>query len=312
MRKALIIGSEGQDGTLLKFLLRQKGYSIYGLGLNIVNALVDLDYYMQMDLSVDDFSILEEFIKAEKPDEIYYLAAFHNSSQESISGDFKFIKKAININYSAFIKVLELCRVFIPKVRIIYSSSSLIFSGTDQLIQDESTRIEPRCIYSITKAAAMEAAKYYRGEFNMFVSIGIMYNHESSLRNDKFLSKKIINQTRQWLNKEIDFIKIGDLSAATDWGYAPDYVEALWHILQLSKSDTFIVSSNNAHKVEDWFDVLFSHLRLNWRNVVIEDKSILKRNKPVLIGNNQKLLSTGWSPRVSFKEMVIKIYYNII
>jgi GDPmannose 4,6-dehydratase len=312
MSKALIIGSEGQDGTLLKLLLRQKGYAVYGVGRNAVNAAEELDGYIQIDLSEDDFSILEGVIKAEKPNEIYYVAAFHRSSQESGNDDFAFIEKSIKVNQVAFIRVLELCRVFNPAARIVYTSSSLIFSGTDRLVQDEATPIEPRCVYSMTKSAAMDAAKYYRGEFNMFVSVGIMYNHESSLRNDKFLSKKVVNQTRQWFNKEIDIIKVGDLSAVTDWGYAPDYVEALWHILQLSTSDTFIISSNNAHKVQDWFDVLFHYLQADWRQAVTEDKSILIRDKPVLIGNNQKLLSTGWRPRVTFEEMVLRIYNNTI
>ena len=312
MRKALIVGSEGQDGTLLKLLLRKKGYAVYGLGRSTVNAAIELDGYIQLDLSGDDFSILEDFIKAEKPDEIYYVAAFHRSSQETGNDDFTFIQKSIKVNQVAFIRVLELCRVFNPASSIVYTSSSLIFSGTDQLIQDETTPVEPRCLYSMTKCAAMDAAKYYRGAFSMFISVGIMYNHESSLRSDKFLSKNIVNQTRQWFNKEIDIIKVGDLSAVTDWGYAPDYSEALWHILQLSTPDCFIISSNNAHKVEDWFDVLFQHLSSDWRQAVIEDKSILIRAKPLLIGNNQKLLSTGWRPRVTFEEMVLRIYNNTI
>jgi GDPmannose 4,6-dehydratase len=312
MKKALIVGSEGQDGTLLKLLLREKGYAIYGVGRKITSASEQMDGYFSMDLSGVDFSVLQEFIKVEKPNEIYYVAAFHRSSQESGNGDFSYIEKSISINQLAFVKVLELCRIYNPTTRIVYTSSSLIYSGTKQLIQDETTPVEPRCIYSLTKCAAMEAANYFRGAFNMFISVGIMYNHESSLRNENFLSKKIVNQTRQWFNKEIDVIKIGDLSAVTDWGYAPDYVEALWHILQLPAADTFIISSNNAHKVEDWFDVLFTHLGSNWRQAVIEDKSILSRDKPVLIGNNQKILSTGWAPRVTFKEMVLKIYNNTI
>ena len=312
MSKALIIGSEGQDGTLLKHLLRSKGYSVYGLGRSAAYASEELDGYIQMDLAGDEFSNLEEFVKSEKPNEIYYVAAFHRSSQESGNDDFEFIEKSIKVNQLSFIRVLELCRLYNPKVRIAYTSSSLIFSGTNRLVQDEATPVEPRCVYSMTKSAAMEAAKYYRAEFNLFVSVGIMYNHESYLRNDNFLSKKIINQTRQWFNKEISHVKVGNLTSVTDWGYAPDYVAALWHILQLSTPDTFIISSNSAHQVKDWFDVLFHHLQADWSQAVIEDKSILIREKPVLIGNNQKLLSTGWRPQVTFEEMVLKIYNNII
>ena len=156
----------------------------------------------------------------------------------------------------------------------------------------------------------MEAAKYYREVHNIFVSIGIMYNHESMYRGDNFLSKKIINDTKRLINKEIDTIKIGNLLSITDWGYAPDYVDAMWYILQLSKPDVFVVSSGIGHKVQDWFEVLFSYLNMDWRKHVVEDQSFIIREKPILIGDNSKLLSTNWKPKVNFEEMIIKIYNN--
>jgi GDPmannose 4,6-dehydratase len=158
----------------------------------------------------------------------------------------------------------------------------------------------------------MEAAAFYCMKYNMFISIGIMYNHESALRDDKFLSKTIINQTRKWYNNEINCIRVGSLTTATDWGYAPDYVNALWHILQLPNPGTYIISSNVAHNVGDWFDVLFGYLNADWKQIVVEDSSLLKREKPVLIGDNQKLISTGWHAKVTFEEMIIRIYNNVI
>lgn len=311
MRRALIVGSEGQDGTLLKQFLRQKNYQVFGIGRNDSFG-EDLDDKFTFDLSVFEYDLLQKFIIKCRPDEIYYVAAFHHSSQQISNEDFGFIERSLRVNQVAFIHVMETCRIHLPSARIIYTSSSLIFSGSDCGLQNELTVTQPRCVYSISKCAAMEAAKYYRAAHGLFVSVAIMYNHESALRGDQFLSKRIINQTKLLLEKQIDVIHVGQLSAITDWGYAPDYVEALWHILQLEVPDVFIVSSGKGHMVQDWFEVLFGYLKMDWKQHVQEDPSLMIRRKGVLIGDNAKLLATGWKPKVSFDEMVIRIYKNIL
>lgn len=313
MRSALIIGSEGQDGTLLKRLLIRKNYKVWGLGRNNCNTLSDLAGYIQFDLAVEDYTLLLEFIKIHQPDEIYYVSAFHHSSQEIHSGNsYDFISKSVKVNQTGFIKILEIIKNHSLHSKVFYTSSSLIFSGTSHPVQTEETVPEPRCIYSVTKCGAMEAAKYYRSEHGVFVSVGIMYNHESVLRKDHFLSKKIINESRLLKENKISSIEIGDLAATTDWGYAPDYVEAMWHLLQQEIPGVFIISSGKAHTVQNWFEVLFHYLNLGWKQYVKENPSMILRKKPVRIGDNSKLLSTGWKPKVSFEEMVIKMYNNII
>lgn len=309
MRKALIIGSEGQDGRLLNLLLTTKGYEVWGIGRQISHST----NYLSFDLATDNFSIIEDLIVKQKPNEIYYVAAFHQSSQEDNNArNFDFIERSINVNQTGFMRIMEICRKHHPEVKIMYTSSSLIFSGAKKQIQNEDTPHESRCIYSVSKCAAMEAAKFYRANYNLFVSIGIMYNHESVFRKDYFLSKKIINETKKLVENKVTSITIGDLSAITDWGYAPDYVEAMWHILQLNKSDEYIISSGKGHKVGDWFEVLFKYLNKDWKQFVKEDPSFIIRKKPVLIGDNSKLLATGWKPKVNFEEMVIRIYNNSI
>jgi GDPmannose 4,6-dehydratase len=309
MRKALIIGSAGQDGRLLRKLLEQKKYEVWGLGRSQPK---DPQYDIQFDLAYDDFGTLADFIRSKKPDEIYYVAAFHHSSQEVLQSKDNLIARSVAVNQLAFIELLEICRRYHPMAKVIYTSSSLIFAGCGIPVQSEFTPTEPRCIYSVTKCAAMDAAKYYKGTHHLYVSVAIMYNHESKLRKETFLSKIIVDETRRLVNGEIDQIAIGDLSAVTDWGYAPDYVQAMWHILQLQSPDTFIVSTGIGHKVQDWFDVLFQHLDLDWRDSVVEDKTIVSRKKPVLIGDNSKLLNTGWSPETSFEDMVIRIYNDVL
>lgn len=306
MQRALIIGSEGQDGQLLKRFLSAKSYEVWGLGKPVVAKANNL---LGMDLLNDDYSMLEEFIRIQKPDEIYYVAAFHQSSQENNRAtDFSFIDNSVKVNQTGFMRVLETCKTFHPKARIFYTSSSLIYSGCGSEYQHEDTMPAPRCIYSVTKCAAMAAAEFYRNTHQMFVSVGIMYNHESHLRRDYFLSKKIVNETRELMEGKREVITVGDLDAVTDWGYAPDYVKAMWHILKQAQPGNYIISSGIPHNVKDWFEVLFKHLNKDWKQFVREDKTMIVRKKPVLIGKNEKLLATGWQPEVSFDEMVIRMY----
>lgn len=307
--KALIIGANGQDGRLLNLLLESKNYEIYNVSSS---SNTDFKNYLQFNLATSNFDELNNFILKIKPQEIYYVAAYHHSSIQSKSTNFDFINKSIQVNQLGFINIMELCKSSLPLTKIIYTSSSLIFSGAKNQIQTEETTTEPRCIYSITKSAASEAAKYYRNEFNLFVSIGIMYNHESIYRKDYFLSKKIVTEVREIIDKKRDKIIIGSLTSETDWGYAPDYVEALWLILQQENPDNYIVASSNKHIVKDWFLVLSNYLNTNLLSYVEENPSLIQRKKPVLIGNNSKLKAIGWKAKTSFEEMVIKMYNNVI
>lgn len=305
--KALIIGANGQDGRLLNLFLEARNYEVFNVSSSINE---DFKNYFQFNLATSDFSKLNNLVLEVRPDEIYYIAAYHHSSIQDRVTDFEFINKSIQVNQLGFINIMELCKSNLPDAKIVYTSSSLIFSGTKNQIQTELTITEPRCIYSITKCAASEAAKYYRNEFNLFVSIGIMYNHESIYRKDYFISKKIITEVREIVNKTRKKIIIGSLTSETDWGYALDYVEALWLMLQQKRSDNYIVASSNKHSVKDWFLILSNYLNIDFLNYVEEDPSMIKRTKPVLIGDNSKLKSIGWQQRTSFEEMVIKMYNN--
>jgi len=310
-KKALIIGSEGQDGRLLSALLTDRKYCVFGLSRSKSNG--STAHFMHFDLTQDDFTPLLELIRIEKFDELYYIAAFHHSSQQSSSAvDLTFIDLNFRTNLTAFGKTLEILKEFSPPTRVFYASSSLIYSNSGEQVQNESTIPQPNCYYSIAKAAAMQVAKHYRKNHALFVSTGILYNHESILRKEQFLSKKIILDTHRLLRKEIAQIQVGDLEAITDWGYAPDYVEAMHHILQLNTSDDFIISSGVPHKVKDWFEIIFSNLNLKWQDYVVENKSLVQRKKPVLIGDNSKLKATGWEPKVSFEEMLDRMFNNRI
>lgn len=310
MKKALVIGSEGQDGKLLCLFLKNKKYDVWGLGRHAKNADSLTPNYIQFDLREYDSSAYEKIINNDY-DEVYYLAAFHQSSVGDANiGEEDFFKLSFDINLHAFVKVLSIIHKFSLRTKVFYASSSLIFSGVNERVQSESTIPSPVCLYSISKATAGHIADLYKEKYGLYVAVGILYNHESIYRPPHFLSKKIANDVRDLLENKISEIVIADLNAETDWGYALDYVEAMWHILQLDKPDKFIISSGESHKVSDWFDVISGNLKVNLTEYIKENKSLLIRKKPVLIGNNRKLIEAGWKPRASFEDMVIKIFEN--
>lgn len=309
MKKALIVGSEGQDGKLLSILLKQKDYIIHGIGRGeSINK--QLDKYSQIDLNNPNNI---ELHLNEKYDEIYYIAAHHHSSNDSeLNNQSTLIFNSYNVNVFSFIKILDYVYNNSIDTRIFYCSSSLIYEGVEQQDQTEETIPKPESIYAITKHNAMQIAKHYRDFYGVYVNIGILYNHESMFRNDNFLSKIIINGVKDIVDATSTKLEIGDLAAKTDWGYASDYVEAMWHLMQLDTSDEYIISSGELKKVEDWLVVLSKNLNFDWSKFVIENPNLLKRKRKILQGNNSKLKKTGWSPKTSFDEMVMKIYNNQI
>jgi GDPmannose 4,6-dehydratase len=194
-----------------------------------------------------------------------------------------------------------------PKPRVFYAASSRVFGDPAGDVQDENTPMAPVCAYGISKTAGVHLCRYYRREHDVYVSTGILYNHESPLRPEHFVSKKIVRaavRIRSGLEREL---VLGNLDARVDWGWAPDYVEAMHAILQLGWPDDFVLASGILHSVQEFVEIAFSAVGLNWREHVVERASILKGHgaeKP-LRGSSAKLTAaTGWRSRVSFEEIV--------
>lgn len=292
MKSAIIVGSNGQDGRLLFELLGKKGYTVIGISRD-------------SDADITKKENVFDLIKTHKPDEIYYLAAYHNSSEDDYPENVKLFEKSYEVNVRALIYFLEAIRLSSPGTRIFYASSSHIFKGSNTEVQDESTPINPTCIYGITKSSGMFACRFYKNNYNIFASTGILYNHESSLRNEKFVSKKIIKGAINIKNKKQDKIFLGNLKAEIDWGYAPDYVDAMHRILNIEKPDEFIISTGQKHMVQDFVEIVFSYLDLDWRLYIKENSSIIKGQKVSLLGNPEKLMKmTGWRPSANFEQMI--------
>jgi GDPmannose 4,6-dehydratase len=193
----------------------------------------------------------------------------------------------------------------LPKARLFYASSSRIFSASSKGLQDEKTPIDPDCIYGTTKAAGLFACRMYRNKYSIFASTGILYNHESHLREDKFVSRKIIRGAIDIKKGKRTSLVLGDLSAKIDFGYAPDYVDAMHKILNTAVCDDFIVATGKKHSVLDFVKTAFGYLGLDWKLYVKEDKNIVTRKSPSRAGNARKLRSvTSWKPSVDFREMI--------
>ena len=306
MKKAIIIGSSGQDGRLLTDYLLDKGH--YVIGIDNRRLSKKHKNYKYLNVNITNTKSVFNLIKKYKPDHIYYLAAYNHSSEIKDEDNLKSIKLSYDVNVMGLVNFLEGIRQYSNKTKIFYASSSLIFAGTKTLLQDENTPISPTCIYGITKQDGMQLCRLYRHEYDVFASVGILYNHESSYRPDDFLSKKIIKKAIEIKNGSKKKLILGDLSAQADWGFAPDFVDAFYRILNLPKSDDFIIATGKKYSVRDFVKNVFGYFDLSWKHYVIEDKKIIKRKTTILIGNATKLRSkTKWKPTVDFREMIKKL-----
>lgn len=303
MKRAIIVGSNGQDGSYLFEYLHKKKYEIIGIGKgNIRSNLPKSIKPIDISDSGEIYSLVDDY----KPDEIYYLASFQQSSEELFFDDVQLFKKSLDVNLLSLINFLEGIRKYSRSSKLFYAASSHIWGNPVESIQDELTPINPNCIYGITKASGLLTCRFYRVNHSIFASVGILYNHESSIRSSRYISKKIVSAAVAIKNKEQDKLTLGDLNSKVDWGYAPDYVEAMFRILQLSSADDFVISSGSTHTVLDFVKSVFRYLDLDWTKYVEENPDLItKRRKSSLQGNSQKLRSmTGWRPKVSFDKMI--------
>ncbi len=303
MKTALIIGSRGQDGTYLKEYLLKKHYRVIGAGREKVEGAGP---GRTKPLNVLNAKDVRDFLKKYHPDEIYYLAAYHHSS-EDLQGDLsELLRQSFALHVEGLGNVLEALRVEGLRSRVFYAASSHIFGNVLSARQNESTPMNPDCAYGLTKAAGRQLCQLYRDHYGIFVSVGILYNHESPLRSDQFVSQKIVRaawKIKQGRQKELI---LGNLKAKVDWGYAGDYVVAMHKILQARQADDFIVSSGSLHTVGEFTKGVFDCMGLDHRRYVREDPALLKKSgSRQFYGDHSKLTrQTGWKPAVSFRELI--------
>ena len=321
MRRALITGITGQDGSFLSELLLEKGYEVHGIVRRV--ALEDpqhhlwrirhiLDKIHVHAASMESFASLFRVVSEVKPDECYHLAA---QSFVSYSFDDEFSTINTNINGTHFI--LSALKDMAPECRMYFAASSEMFGNTVETPQNESTPFIPRSPYGISKLAGYHLTRNYREAYGLFASNGILFNHESERRGFEFVTRKISNgvaKIKLGLEKEI---RLGNLDARRDWGYSPDFVRAMWMMLQQDKPDDYVVATEQSHSVRDLIEQAFSTLDLNWQDYVVIDEQFFRPAEIFeLRGDASKAKrQLGWNTTVSFEEMIKRMVehdYNIL
>jgi GDPmannose 4,6-dehydratase len=306
MKSALVTGITGQDGSYLAELLLEKGYRVFGLvrrssTLNFerIRHIQDQIELLSGDLT-DQNSLLYALQQAH-PEEVYNLAAqsFVQTSwtQPVLTGD---------VTALGVTRMLEAIRVFDPKIRFYQASSSEMFGKVQAVPQREDTPFYPRSPYGVAKVYGHWATVNYRESYGIFAASGILFNHESPRRGLEFVTRKVTDaaaRIKLGLAKEL---RLGNLEAQRDWGFAGDYVKAMWAMLQQERPDDYVVAMGETHSVRELVETAFSYVELDWQEYVVQDERFMRPAEvDLLIGDPSKAKQElGWEPETSFPELV--------
>ena len=305
IKKALITGINGQDGSYLTELLLEKGYEVHGIirrssagNTRRIDHLLNKITLHYGDLS--DVNNLVKIIQEVKPDEIYNFAAM---SQVRISYDIP--SYTGEITGMGFAKLIEAVRLIKPDTKIYQASSSEMFGKVQEIPQRETTPFYPRSPYGCAKAYAFYLGRAYREGYGMKIYNGILFNHESPRRGDEFLSQKVIKSAVRIKRGLQDKLILGNLESKRDWGYAKEYVEWIWRIMQ-GEPDDFVIATGETHSVEEFVEETFKYLGLVWKDYVVFDKTLMRAAEvDYLQGDYSKSKRIlGFEPKVKFKELI--------
>lgn len=310
MKKALITGISGQDGAYLAKFLLAKDYKVYGLVRRIVNRdLSNLEYLgIDQDIEFVDGDLTDEaslinIIKTLKPDEVYNLAA---QSFVGTSWDQPLVTSEINA--IGTLKLLNAIKTHWPTAKFYQAATSEMFGNSSTNgTQDENTPFHPRSPYAISKLFAHWVTVNYKESFGMFAVSGILFNHESPIRGKEFVTRKITDGVARIKLGLAKGIKLGNLDAQRDWGFAGDYVEAMWLMLQQKEADNFVICTGQTHSIRELLDVAFKHVGIDdWEKYVSTDPRFKRPAElDILTGKNDKAKKIlGWEPKVNFEELV--------
>lgn len=309
-KTALITGITGQDGSYLAELLLSKGYEVHGLLRRSSSPnTTRIDHLLSAELGgqhltlhygdLSDSSRLVSLVDTIQPSEIYNLAA-----QSHVRVSFDEPEFTGDTTGMGTIRILEAIRIAGVRTRFYQASSSEMF-GAAPPPQNEETPFYPRSPYGASKVFSFWLTKNYRESYGMFATNGILFNHESPRRGETFVTRKISRAVARILAGQQDYLYLGNLDSVRDWGYAPEYVEAMWRLLQLEEPDDFVVATGEAYSVRDFLDLAFGHVNLDWQKYVKFDESLVRPAEvDSLIGDFSKVAEmTGWTPKVHTPEL---------
>ena len=310
IKKALITGITGQDGSYLAEFLLKKKYKVYGIIRRV--ALEDETHRLwrikhllkKIELksaSLESYASLVKIIQKIKPDEIYHLGA-----QSYVAYSFEDEFSTLNTNINGTHYILSAIKHFSPKSKFYFAGSSEMFGKVQKNKQDEKTRFYPRSAYGISKVAGFELTRNYREAYKIFACTGILFNHESPRRGFEFVTRKISSSVAKIKLGKQKTLQLGNIYAKRDWGHAKDYVEAMWLMLQQKKPEDFVIGTGKMHSVKDFAKLAFSIVGLNYKKYIKFNKNLLRPSEvDTLKANfNKAKKNLKWKPKTNFIQLV--------
>jgi GDPmannose 4,6-dehydratase len=324
-RRALITGIAGQDGAYLSKLLLEKGYDVYGMDRQDIELdtrrLKSLDIYDEIRICAFDIQNFKEILhtfESIKPHEVYNLAA-----QSSVGASFEQPLQTAEATGISTLKMLEAIRKSSHEIRFYQASTSEMFGKVREIPQNEMTPFYPRSPYATAKLFAHCSTVNYREAYNLFACSGILYNHESPLRGLSFVTRKITHGLTRIKYNLQDTLQLGNLNVKRDWGYAPEYVDAMWRMLQQNEPDDYIIATGKIHSIRDFVQVAAQHLgfEIEWVGEGVDERGIDRNTGDTLIEVSEEFFrptevddvvgdaskarqNLGWQSKVGFSEMI--------
>ena len=310
-KRALITGVTGQDGAYLAKLLSEKGYEVFGTFRRLstpnlwrLQALGVFEDIKLIPIELIDSASITEALIASRPHEVYHLAA-----QSFVGASFEQPVGTGDVTGLAVTRLLECIRHFDPEIRFYQASTSELYGSNSSVPQDEHTRFMPASPYAAAKLYGYWGTRIYREAYGMFTANGILFNHESPLRGLEFVTRKITNTLAKIKLGLEDHVTLGNLEAKRDWGYAPDYVECMWLMLQQEEPDDFVIATGESHTVREFFETACQALEMDTANILQTDPRFMRPlDVPLLQGNSAKAKKElGWEPNTTFHQLVKKM-----
>jgi len=308
VKQALITGITGQDGAYLARFLVEKGYAVHGVvarratdTLWRLRELRVLDQVEIIDADLLDLSSLIRAVERSKAEEIYNLAA-----QSFVNTSWDQPLLTAEVTALGALRLLEAIRIVNPKARFYQASTSEMFGMAQQPVQDEQTPFYPRSPYGVSKLFAHWSTVNHRESFQMHASSGILFNHESPLRGIEFVTRKVTDAVARIHFGQQDELRLGNIDAQRDWGFAGDYVEAMWAMLQQDEPDNYVIATGRTTSVREMCRVAFAHVGLNYEDYVVTDSRLFRPAEvDMLVGNPSKAKARlGWMPRTPLEDLI--------
>jgi GDPmannose 4,6-dehydratase len=307
-KTALICGISGQDGSYLARFLLNKGYALWGTSrdaqgssLNNLRALGILDRVNMLSVVPEDFRSVFMAIKRSSPDEIYYLAG-----QSSVGLSFDQPAETIQSAVIGTLNMLEACRMFDKKIRFYHAGSSECFGDTKGQPANEQTPFSPRSPYAVAKASACWLVNNYREAYGLYACTGMLFNHESPLRPARFVTQKIVQAAKRISNGSKETLMLGRMDISRDWGWAPEYVELMWLMLQQEYPEDFVIATGKTYALQEFVEIAFSAVDLDWKEHIGQADEFM-RPTDVLISSadpGKARAKLGWEARMTMPQVV--------